>query len=88
MQSFYDRLSDPQESTSHQTYLIEQMKLYIDSAKPFNIANVQIKFGLGYNRAISLINYFVREGSIIKNIAGQYVKIQQGLTFNNLKGIN
>jgi hypothetical protein len=88
MQSFYERLNDPQVSIDHQVYLLEQMKLYIETAKPFSIANVQIKFGLGYNRACNLINYFIHNSLIIKNSAGQYLKLHNGLTVNNLQGLN
>ena len=89
MQTIYERLNDPQEKINSQTYLIEQMKLYVNAtAKPFSIANVQIKFGLGHNRACNLINYFIHNSLIIKNSAGQYTKLHNGLTFNNSQGIN
>jgi hypothetical protein len=89
MQTFYDRLNDAQESINNQNQLIQLMKAYInETTKPFSIANVQIKFGLGYQRACNLINYFIYNSLIIKNSAGQYLKLHNGLTINNLQGIN
>lgn len=88
MEKFFADLCNPNKIIEHQVYLMEQMKLYIDSSKPFTISDVQMKFGLGHNRAQYLINYFVNSGYIIKNLAGQYIKIQQNLTFNDSQEIN
>lgn len=88
MQNFYADLSNPSKMMEHQLLLIEQMEKYVDINKPFTISNIQIKFGLGYQRACDLINYFVNNGVIIKDATGQYRKLHNGLTFNNLKGIN
>jgi len=88
MEKFFADLCNPNKIIEQQTYLMEQMKSYIDSSKPFTVSNVQVKFGIGYNRASDLINYFVNNGFIIKNIAGQYMKLHNGLTFNKLQGIS
>lgn len=88
MDKFYAELCNPTRAIQHKLLLIEQMESYVDKNNPFTISDIQVKFGLGYQRACDLINYFVNDDIIIKNIGGQYTKLHKGITFNNLQGIN
>lgn len=82
MQTFHELLNNTAEYKKRQTYLIDQTRLYIETNKPFGVSDIQIKFGIGYRRACNLIDYFLHNNVITRNMRGQYIK------FNNLKGIN